>query len=68
MLATEIISFLKKIIKGLIILNITLVLALIITICIFINYLSLYDFTNDNNQYVKDVKTIENSDITLTNK
>ena len=68
MKATDLLSYFKKIIKGLIILNITLVLAIVIIVYIFLHYLSLYDFTNDNNQYVKDITTMDHSNINLNNK
>ena len=44
-----------------------LIIAIIFIVYGFLHYLSLYDFTNNVDQYVKDVQTVENSDIELNN-
>lgn len=67
MKATDLFHYLKRIIKGLIIANVVLVIAIIIIVYSFLHYLSLYDFTNSTDQYVRDIDTIENSDIDLNN-
>lgn len=63
MKATEILSLLKKIIKGLIIINVTLILAIIIIVCSFLHYLSLYDFVGNDTQSVENIETMSNSSI-----
>lgn len=67
MKATDILRELKKIIKGLVITICILIIAVICIVYGFLHYLSLYDFTSNVDQYVKDVQTVENSDINLTN-
>lgn len=68
MKATDLLSYFKKVVKGLIILNIILVIAIVIIVYSFLHYLSLYDFTSDVDQYVKDIQTVENSSIKQSNK
>lgn len=67
MRASDLLSLLKKIIKGLIICNIVLVIAIIVIVYSFLHYLSLYDFTNSTDQYVGDIDTVENSNIEQNN-
>ena len=64
MKATDLLSYFKKVIRGLILVNIVLVLAVIIIVYSFLHYLSLYDFTNGVDQNVSEVDNIENSTIT----
>lgn len=64
MKATDLLNYFKKVIRGLILVNIVLVLAVIIIVCSFLHYLSLYDFTNGVDQNVSEVDNIENSTIT----
>ena len=63
MKATEIFSYLKKLIKGLIVLNCVLIITIVIIVYSFLQYLSLYDFTSGVDQNVSDIDTIENSTI-----
>ena len=63
MKATDLLSYMKRVIRGLIIVDIIAILAIIIIVANFLHYLSLYDFTNGVEQSVSDVDTIENSTI-----
>lgn len=64
MKASDLLGYFKKVIRGLIILNIVLVLAIVIVVYSFLHYLSLYDFTNGVDQNISEVDNIENSTIT----
>lgn len=66
--ATDILKELKKIIKGLIITICILIISIVAIVYIFLHYLSLYDFTNNVDQYIKNIDKIENSDIKLSHK
>lgn len=67
MKATDLLSYFKKVIKGLIIVNVVLVIAIVIIVYSFLHYLSLYDFTSGVDQNISEIDNIENSTITQTN-
>lgn len=63
MKATDIISYMKRIIKALIAIIGILVIAIVCIVYGFLHYLSLYDFTSGTDQNVSDINNIENSTI-----
>lgn len=63
MKATDIISYMKRIIKALTVIIGILVIAIVCIVYGFLHYLSLYDFTSGTDQNVSDINNIENSTI-----